>query len=282
MAQISRPTFPTRRTGFPPGAAVVAVVVLVFLLGAAGCMTSVIEAGQRGVKYSAFSGTEMDRVYLEGLQVTWPWQQITEYEVRVQNQNEKLSVLSSNGATIGMDVSVRYFPDVEQLPLLHTTYGAEYYERLVQPVVRSVAREVVGQFEPEELYSTRREELQAQIQERVRRQIGSQFVVLEDILIRDVELPDQVRQAIELKLQEEQRAEQVQFAIQREQLEAERKRIEAEGQATFQRVITESLSPQYLQFEGVRATRELAESDNSKVVVIGGGEGGLPIILGDQ
>jgi regulator of protease activity HflC (stomatin/prohibitin superfamily) len=281
MAQISRPTFPGRRTGFP-GAAVVGVAVLVFLLGAAGCMTSIIDAGERGVKYSAFSGTQMNAVYGEGLQVTWPWQRIERYEVRVQNQNEKLSVLSSNGATIGMDVSVRYFPDVNQLPLLHTTYGDEYYERLVQPVVRSVAREVVGQFEPEELYSTRREELQAQIQERVRYQVGNQFVILEDILIRDVELPDQVRQAIELKLQEEQRAEQVQFAIQREQLEAERKRIEAEGQATFQRVITESLSPQYLQFEGVRATRELAESDNSKVVVIGGGEGGLPIILGDQ
>lgn len=281
MAQISRPTFPGRRTGFP-GAAIVVVTVLVFLLGAAGCMTSIIDAGERGVKYSAFSGTQMNAVYGEGLQVTWPWQRIERYEVRVQNQNEKLSVLSSNGATIGMDVSVRYFPDVNQLPLLHTTYGDEYYERLVQPVVRSVAREVVGQFEPEELYSTRREELQAQIQERVRRQVGTQFVTLEDILIRDVELPDQVRQAIELKLQEEQRAEQVQFAIQREQLEAERKRIEAEGQATFQRVITESLSPQYLQFEGVRATRELAESDNSKVVVIGGGEGGLPIILGDQ
>ena len=281
MAQISRPSFSTRRTGFP-GTAVVVVTVLVFLLGAAGCMTSIIDAGQRGVKYSAFSGTQMNLVYGEGLQVTWPWQRIERYEVRVQNQNEKLSVLSSNGATIGMDVSVRYFPDVNQLPLLHTTYGDEYYERLVQPVVRSVAREVVGQFEPEELYSTRREELQTQIQDRVRRQIGDQFVVLEDILIRDVELPAQVRQAIELKLQEEQRAEQVQFAIQREQLEAERKRIEAEGQATYQRVITESLSPQYLRYEGVRATRELAESDNAKVVVIGGGEGGLPLILGDQ
>lgn len=278
----SRINVPRVRTPRFSGSAVVVAVVLFFLVSAAGCMTSVIGAGQRGVKYSTFSGTDLDQVYGEGLQVVWPWERMVEYEVRVQNQDEEISVLSSNGATIGMDVSVRYRPDVSRLPLLHTTYGAEYYERLVQPVVRSVAREVVGQFKPEELYSTRREELQTEIEAEVNRQIGGQFVTLQDVLIRDVELPDQVRQAIELKLQEEQRAEQVQFAIQREELEAERKRIEAEGQATFQRVITESLSSQYLQYEGVRATQALAASDNAKVVVIGGGDGGLPIILGDQ
>ncbi len=268
----------------PPRISAVTVaiaVALFFVLSAAGCMTSVIDAGQRGVKYSAFSGTDLTTVYGEGLHVVWPWERMVEYEVRVQNHDETISVLSSNGATIGMDVSVRYRPDVRRLPQLHTTYGNEYYERLIQPVVRSVAREVVGQFQPEELYSTRREELQNQIETLVNRQVGGGFVALQDILIRDVELPDQVRQAIELKLQEEQRAEQVQFAIQRERLEAERKQIEAEGQATYQRLITASLSPQYLRYEGIRATQALAESDNAKVVVIGG-DGGLPVILGDQ
>ncbi|GAB5534103.1 MAG: hypothetical protein Rubg2KO_03520 [Rubricoccaceae bacterium] len=263
------------------GFTIVIAVVLFFLISFAGCMTSVIESGQRGVKYSAISGTQLETVYGEGVQVFWPWEKMIEYEVRVQNQDEAISVLSSNGATIGMDVSVRYRPDTRRLPQLHTTYGSEYYDRLVQPVVRSVAREVVGQFKPEELYSTRREELQSQIASRVNSQIGDEFVALQDILIRDVELPDQVRQAIEVKLREEQRAEQVQFAIARERLEAERKQIEAEGQATFQRVITASLSPQYLQYEGIRATQALAESDNAKVVVIGGDDG-LPIILGDQ
>ena len=281
MANPTRFSVPkSRRPGLSFSTVLIGVGVF-FLLSMAGCMTSVIGAGQRGVKYSAFSGTEMDTVYGEGLQVVWPWQRMIEYEVRVQNENETLSVLSSNGATIGMDVSVRYSPDPRRLPLLHTTYGAEYYERLIQPVVRSVAREVVGQFEPEELYSTRREELQNQIESRVSRQIGDQYITLRDILIRDVELPDQVRQAIELKLQEEQRAQQVQFSIDRERREAERKRIEAEGQATYQRLITESLSDRYLQYEGVQATRALAESDNAKVVIVGGSDG-LPIILGDQ
>ena len=276
----SRITLPRRSPTISTSTILIGVGVIL-LLGMAGCMTTVIESGQRGVKYSRFTGTEMTTVYGEGLQVVWPWEQMIEYEVRIQNQDEQISVLSSNGATIGMDVSVRYSPDPQRLPLLHTTYGPEYYQRLVQPVVRSVAREVVGQFEPEELYSTRREQLQNQIESRVRTAIGNESIALQDILIRDVELPAQVRQAIELKLQEEQRAQQVSFSIDRERREAERKRIEAEGQATFQRLITESLSDRYLQYEGIQATRELAGSDNAKVVIVGG-DGGLPIILGDQ
>ncbi|WP_412068184.1 prohibitin family protein [Rubrivirga sp. IMCC43871] len=251
------------------------------LMGMAGCVATVIDSGQRGVKYSRLTGTDMDAVYGEGLQLVWPWERMIEYEVRIQNADERISVLSSNGATIGMDVSVRYHPEASQLPELHTTYGPEYYQRLVQPVVRSVAREVVGQFEPEELYSTRREELQTQIETRVRTAIGNESIALQDVLIRDVELPAQVREAIEVKLREEQRAQQVSFSIDRERLEAERKRIEADGQATYQRLITESLSAQYLRYEGIQATRALAESENAKVVVIGG-EDGLPLILGGQ
>ena len=277
----SRVTVPRpSSTGISFTTVLIGLGVLV-LLGMAGCMATVIDSGQRGVKYSRLSGTDTESVYGEGIQIMMPWERMFEYEVRIQNKDEQISVLSSNGATIGMDVSVRYSPDPARLPTLHTTYGPDYYERLVQPVVRSVAREVVGQFEPEELYSTRREQLQNQIEDRVRVAIGNEAITLQDILIRDVELPDQVRQAIELKLQEEQRAQQVAFSIDREQREAERKRIEAEGQATYQRLITESLSDRYLQYEGIRATRDLAASDNAKVVIVGG-DGGLPIILGDQ
>jgi regulator of protease activity HflC (stomatin/prohibitin superfamily) len=261
---------------------ILGAVVLFFLVSMAGCMTSVINSGHRGVRYSSFTGTEMGKVYGEGLQVLAPWQRMVDYEVRVQNQDERIEVLASNGATIGMDVSVRYYPDAARLPLLHTTYGPEYYERLVRPVMRSISRQVVGRYTPEQLYSTRRTELQTEIEAQLRQRVGGQFVILQDVLIRDVRLPDQVRLAIERKLQEEQRAEQVQFSINRTRLEAERKAIEAEGQATYQRLITQSLSPQYLQYEGIQATRALAESENAKVVVIGGDGNGLPIILGNQ
>ena len=131
---------------------IVAGVVLLLLLVAAGCMTKSIGAGEQGVKYSYFSGTDLTASYGEGFHVIMPWETIIDYDVRVNNADEEIEVLSSNGLTIGMDLSVRYRPMVEQLPELHTTFGPEYYERLIQPELRSVARQVVGQFTPEELY----------------------------------------------------------------------------------------------------------------------------------
>ncbi len=260
---------------------IIGAVVLLMLI-AAGCMTKSIGAGEQGVKFSYFSGTNMERSYDEGFHVFLPWETIIDYDVRVKNENETVEVLSSNGLTIVMDVSVRYRPQVDQLPELHTTYGQEYYTRLVQPELRSVSREVVGQFTPEELYSTRRAELQEQIESSVAAAVEENFVEVEAVLIRDIALPDQIRRAIENKLEEEQRVEQARLSIARAEQEAERKRVEASGDADRARIIAQSLSPQFLQFQGIQATRELAQSSNSKVVVIGAGEGGLPVILGDQ
>ena len=257
------------------------VVVLVLLLMAAGCMTKSIGSGEAGVLYSSFTGTDLSASYGEGLNVFWPWERMIVYDVRTKTEQEPVTALSNNGLTIGMDLSVRYRPQASRLPYLHTTLGPEYYERLIQPEVRSAAREVVGRFAPEELYSTRRTELQQQIEQRVAQAVERQFVEVEAILIRDVTLPDQIRQAIELKLQEEQRVQQIEFTIEREAREAERKRIEAEGQAEYQRLITSTLTPQFLQYQGIEATRELAGSNNAKVVIIGG-EDGLPVILGNQ
>ena len=256
--------------------------VLLLLLIAAGCMTKSIGAGEQGVKYSYFSGTDLDDNYGEGFHVFMPWEQIIDYDVRVNNADEEIEVLASNGLTIGMDLSVRYRPNNAQLPQLHTTYGQDYYDRLVRPELRSVAREVVGQFTPEELYSTRRAELQEQIEQRLSAAVEQGYVELDAVLIRDIELPEQIRRAIENKLEEQQLVEQARLSIQRAEQEAERKRVEASGDADRARIIAQSLSPQFLQFQGIQATRELAQSNNSKVVIIGAGEGGLPVILGDQ
>src|SRR5690606_14299152 len=132
------------------------------------------------------------------------------------------------------------------------TFGPEYYERLIQPELRSAAREIVGRFTPEELYSTRRTELQEQIHEHVAAVAAQQFVEVEAILIRDITLPDQVRRAIETKLQEEQRVQQAALEVQRAEQEAQRKRVEAQGDADRARIITESLSPQFLRFQGIQ------------------------------
>ncbi|MDX1531010.1 MAG: prohibitin family protein [Rhodothermales bacterium] len=259
-------------------------VVLVLLLIAAGCMTTSIGSGERGVKYSYFSGTELNASYGEGLHVFMPWESMIEYDVRVKSETEEVTALSSNGASIGMELTVRYRPDRQRLPELHQTYGRDYYVQLLQPVVRSAAREVVGRYTPEDLYSTRRDELEGRIAEQVVEGVGvgGEFLEVEAVLIRDVVLPEQVQRAIEIKLQEEQRVQQAALEVQRAEQEAERKRVEARGDADRARIITESLSPQFLQFQGIQATRELAQSDNAKVVIVGGGDSGLPVILGDQ
>lgn len=265
-------------------AARMGIMVLLFIIVsglAGGCMTTSIRSGEAGVKYSIFGGTDLNRTYSEGLQFHAPWVDIIRYDVRVEEKLETMEVLSSNGLSIGTDVSIRWRPDVSNLPQLHTTYGTDYYRKLIQPELRSAVREVVGQYTPEELYSTKRTELQGQIYERVAGRVASQFIIIEAVLIRDVRLPDQIKTAIENKLKEEQEAERYQFTIQKERLEAERKRIEAEGEAAYQRIITESLSNQFLRFKGIEATLKLAESPNAKTVIVGSGEDGLPLILGN-
>ncbi len=256
---------------------------LLFLLTMVGaCVTTSVGPGERAVKYSNFSGTNLNKVYGEGLQLTWPWEHLIVYDIRSLSRDEALEALSANGLTIRTDVSVRYRPIAQRLPRLHTTLGQDYYERLIQPELRSAAREVIGHYTPEELYSTRRNELQDRIAQRVAAVARQADVEVEAVLIRDIVLPDQIRQAIEMKLQEEQRVQQLTFTIQREQREAERRRIEAEGQAAAQRILNASLTPQLLRYEGIQATRALAESANAKVVVIGNGADGLPLILGND
>ncbi len=262
--------------------AILAAVVLVVGTMAAGCMTTTLISGQAGVRYSIFGGTNIENIYGEGLKVHAPWVNVIKYDVRVQERLENMEALSSNGLSIGTDISVRWRPKMETLPVLHTKYGVDYFRKLIGPELRSVVREVIGQFTPEELYSSRRTELQEQIFTRVEGSVDSEAVIIEAILIRDVRLPDQIKMAIENKLKEEQEAERYEFTIQKERLEAERKQIEAEGEAAYQRIITASLTSQFLRFKGIEATQELANSPNSKTVIVGGGGDGLPLILGGQ
>ena len=261
---------------------VLLVVILIIISMAAGCMTTTITSGQAGVKYTPFGGTDTTRIYGEGLNLHAPWVDVIRYDLRVQEKLENMEALSSNGLSIGTEVSVRWRPLSERLPQLHVNYGIDYYRKLIGPELRSVVREVIGQFTPEELYSSRRTELQEEIYSRVRSSVRDDDVEVEAILIRDVRLPEQIKMAIENKLKEEQEAERYEFTIEKERLEAERKRIEAEGEAAYQSIITASLTTQFLRFKGIEATQQLANSPNSKTVIVGGGDDGLPLILGGQ
>jgi regulator of protease activity HflC (stomatin/prohibitin superfamily) len=262
--------------------AILGVIALIAVLVISNLMTTTIRSGQAAVRYSVFGGTDLNETYGEGLQVYPPWVTLIKYDVRVQEALERLQALSSNGLSIEMEVSIRWRPKNAELPRLHTTYGSDYYLKLVQPELRSAVREIVGQFTPEQLYSSKRTELQELIFERVRTATDVNHVEVEAVLIRDVNLPAEIKTAIENKLKEEQEAERYEFTLRKEGLEAQRKKIEAEGQAEYQRIITASLSNTYLRYKGIEATQQLANSQNTKTIIVGGGGDGLPLILGSQ
>jgi len=239
-----------------------------------------IGPGQKGVKFKRFGGgLEMEKTYDEGFKVIAPWNTMYIYDVRVQEAFEKMEVLSKNGLTISVELSFLYHPVKDKVGYLHGEVGTNYLERILRPEIRSATREVIGKYLPEDLYSTQREAIQDEIEKRTRESVGKRYVNLNKVLIREVQLPETLKQAIEQKLEEEQLAFQFDFKLDRERKEAERKIIEAEAKATANKILNASLTDKILQDKGIEATLELANSPNSKVIIVGGGDEGLPLIL---
>ncbi len=241
-----------------------------------------IESGQRGVLFKRFSGgLDKQNLYQPGFHVLAPWNTMYVYDVREMQLEEKMEVLSSNGLNIKVDVTARIRPKFDKIGELHESFGRDYLERLVRPEVRASVRQIIGKFTPEELYSTKRDQVQTLITEDLAKSLDDNFIDLRAILIRDIQLPDKVRTAIEEKLEAEQASLKYEFILTRERQEAERRLIEAEAKAAANRVLSASLSDKILQDKGIEATLELSKSPNSKVVIVGGNGGsGLPLILG--
>jgi regulator of protease activity HflC (stomatin/prohibitin superfamily) len=253
--------------------------LLAAALAALGCAD--VPAGAQGVLFKRFGeGVVLDSIYGEGVHLVPPWNYMVVYNVRTQDREEEMEILTSNGLDVGIELSVRYRPNAEELPRLHQTIGPSYYDVLIRPVLRSSVREVVGQYTPEEIYSTRRDEIQKEIFQRVLEALRGKHLDVETVLIRAIVLPEKLRMAISEKLEEEQRAEKMRFTLERERQEAERKRIEAQGITDFQKIVSQGLNDQLLKWKGIEATEKLAASPNAKVVVIGSGTDGLPLILG--
>jgi len=262
--------------------AMLAIMFILIMLATmtSGCGTQ-IPSGHHGVKYYKFgAGTAMGRIYPEGFQWHVPWNSFFIYRTQIQSRTEKLEVLSKDGASIGLDVSIWYRPIIEKLDSLQVSVGPRYYDVVVAPALRGEARAIVGRFTPEEIYSTKREEIASEILKGIKNLVGNKFVFVENILVRNVVLPKNVSDAINLKLAAEQEAQKMVYLLQKERQEAERKQIEAEGIRQFTRIVAQGLTPQYLKWKGIEATKDLAESPNTKIVVIGNPETGLPIILG--
>ncbi len=240
-----------------------------------------IDAGERGVIFRPFSGgLDKENVFLPGFHVVAPWNSMYVYDVRENQIEEEMEVLSSNGLTIKVDVTVRVHPEYDKIGYLHENFGKDYLNSLVRPEVRSAVRQVIGRFQPEELYSSRREEVQSMIQKDIESNLSKNFVTLKATLIRDIALPERVVNAIEEKIQAEQLALKYEYILQQERKEAERKIIEAEAKSRSNQILNASLTDKILKDKGIEATLKLSESTNTKVIVVGGGGDGLPLILG--
>ncbi|HAC16659.1 MAG TPA: peptidase [Bacteroidetes bacterium] len=238
-----------------------------------------VNAGESAVLFKRFQdGTQLNKVYGEGFHLIFPWNIMTVYNVRIQHELKQFEVLSANGLKIKVDASIRYRPIKENLPDLHQQVGPDYADRIVYPEVEAVVRQIFGQYLPEDIYSSQKFIIQNTVQNAIF-EVSERFVDLDELLITRITLPDMIVDAIEEKLEKEQVALGYQFRLDSERLEAERKRIEAGGIRDFQSIVSSGLTENYLRFKGIEATLKLSESPNAKIVVIGGGKDGLPIIL---
>lgn len=248
----------------------------------------IVPAGHVGVLWRTFmGGTVTSQQYGEGLHMILPWNEMLMYDTRLQKDTRIYDTISSNGLSMQVEIAVRYRLDRDSAGLMHKLIGPNYPNILVYPEIGSHARELISRYTPEQLYTETRAFIQAEILERMVTQLGSSMVNqdvrgkmlhIEDVLIRSIQLPARVAEAIERKAEQQQMMLEYDFRIAREQKERERKRIEAEGVRDFQSIVARTITDEYLRLRGIEATTSLATSNNSKMIIIGGRDG-LPLIL---
>ncbi len=265
-------------THFPEYVVGILLILLVFVYFWPKIFITV-HSGEAAVLYERFyDGTVVDKVYAEGFHVVFPWNIMTVYDVRYQALLHKLNVLTNKGMKITVSLTIRYRPEMNVLGVLHQVVGPNYLDKIVIPEVESTVRAVLGRYDAEEIYTTRKGVIQ-QVMNTSLDQVAQRYVKIDGVMITGVELPPKIEEAVEMKLEEQQLAEAYTFKLDRENKEAERKRIEAEGIRDYNNTIESSLSENVLKWKGVEATRDISKSPNSKVVIIGGGKDGLPVIL---
>ncbi|MBT1705369.1 prohibitin family protein [Chryseosolibacter indicus] len=262
---------------------ILGVIVFFVLLGLSSSIFYTINATQRAVVFYKFGeGLNKDYVVQPGVHMKAPWNDVFIYDVQETSKDENMDVLDKSGLSIHVDITVRFKPIADKIGYIYEKFNVSYVDVLVIPEVRSAVRQVMGRYTAEEIYSTKRAEVEATIKEESEKVLNANNVDMVALLIKSIQLPDQIRVAIENKLQQQQEALAYQFRLDKEKSEAERKRIAAEGEAKANNIVNSSLTDKLLRMRGIEATLELAKSPNSKVVVVGSGESGLPLILGNN
>ena len=261
---------------------IIAGAVLFFLMLLGSQVAITINPGERAIIFRKFTtGLDKENIFQPGFHLIAPWNDVYVYEVKEQKVEESMDILDKNGLSMNIEITVRFNPNYTQIGYLHEEFGKSYVDRLVIPEVRSSARKVMGRYQAEEIYSTKRNEVETTIIEETKDILAGNNVEVKALLIRSIRLPEKIRQAIDDKLKQEQEAAAYRYRLDKESSEAERKRIAAEGEAAANKIINSSLTTSLLKMRGIEATIELSKSNNSKVVVIGSGENGMPLILND-
>lgn len=275
---------------FVKGARLLGLILI--LLGALTASIVQIEAGHTGVQ--KLFGKVQKRVLSSGLHLVNPLVEVIEVDIRTMNYtmssttdeghragDDAIRTLSADGLEVIIDLTVLYKVIPDEAPQLIDKIGLNYEDKVVRPIARTEIRDNAVNYNAVALYSTKREEFQALISKSIEEEFGKRGLIVENLLIRNITLPTSVKQAIEQKINAEQEAQKMQFVLQKEKQEAERKRVEAQGIADYQRIISLNLTDKQLQYEQIKALKELANSSNAKVVLMGSGKGGN-IILNTQ
>lgn len=253
------------------------IVALIIVL--LQCFT-VIPAGHTGV--IDFLGYVSDNTLKSGVNIINPMASIEKMSIKTQELKELMNVPSQEGLSVELEISLLFKLDSEKANQIYKSVGPNYVEILLTPQFRSVVRGVTARYEAKALYTASREKLAGEIESELEKLVGPRGITVEQAALRQIKLPPRLTQSIEEKLQAEQESQRMAFILKKEEQEADRKRIEAKGIADFQEIVSKGISEQLLKWKGIEATEKLANSQNTKVVIIGSGEDGLPIILGSD
>jgi prohibitin 1 len=250
------------------------LVVLFFVL-----MASITSIPTGNVGVLTLFGRVTGDVLPEGIHMINPLKSVEKLSVQTQSVKESANVPSNEGLILALDTSLLFRLDKSMAAQVFQTVGADYAEKIVEPTLRAAIRASTSAHSANALYTNARELVQQQIQDELKAQLAPRGVIVENVLLRDVQLPAMLKSSIEAKQQAEQDALRMSFILQKEKQEAERKRIEAQGIADFQKIVATGISPQLLEWKGIEATEKLAASANAKVVIIGNPKNGLPLVL---
>lgn len=257
-------------------------VALIAALGAIGVLGfqlfTVIPAGTVGVV--DFFGNVSDNTLKPGVNLVNPLAKIEKFSIKTQEIKENMQVPSKEGLTVGLEISLLFKLNEDKANEIYKSVGPNYTNIILIPQFRSVVRGVTAKYEAKALYTASREKLANEIVEELQSLVGPRGILIEAAPMRQIDLPPRIVNAIEDKLQAEQESQRMEFVLTREKQEADRKSIEAKGIADFQSIVSEGINEQLLRWKGIEATEKLANSQNSKIIVIGSGKDGLPIILG--